>query len=73
LALAPLRLWASIADFSMRRTGPAACPIGTPLVIEDAPDPTLGTGEVIVDVVAAKVLAYANEVFKMSFRCPMAG
>jgi len=36
---------------------------GTPLVIEDAPEPTLGTGEVIVDVVAAKVLAYANEVF----------
>ncbi len=36
---------------------------GTPLVIEDAPEPTLGTGEVIVDVVATRVLSYMNEVF----------
>lgn len=36
---------------------------GSPLVIEDVADPKLGTGEVIVDVVAAPVLSYADEVF----------
>jgi NADPH:quinone reductase-like Zn-dependent oxidoreductase len=36
---------------------------GSPLVIETLPDPVLGTGEVIVDVVATRVLSYANEVF----------
>ncbi len=36
---------------------------GSPLAIETVPDPVLGTGEVIVDVVATRVLAYANEVF----------
>ncbi len=36
---------------------------GTPLVVEDRPEPTLGTGEVLVDVAAAKVLAYAGDVF----------
>ncbi|RBP02565.1 alcohol dehydrogenase [Roseiarcus fermentans] len=36
---------------------------GSPLVIEDVPAPVLGTGEVIVDVVAAGVLSYAKEVF----------
>lgn len=36
---------------------------GSPLAIENVPDPVLGTGEVIVDVVATRVLAYANEVF----------
>lgn len=36
---------------------------GKPLVIENVPDPTIGTGEVIVDVVATRVLSYANEVF----------
>jgi len=36
---------------------------GAPLAIETMPDPTLGTGEVIVDVVATRVLSYANEVF----------
>lgn len=36
---------------------------GSPLVIEDVPDPMLGTGEVIVDVVAAPILPYADEVF----------
>lgn len=35
---------------------------GTPLAIETLPDPILGTGEVIVDVVAAGVLPYTNEV-----------
>lgn len=36
---------------------------GTPLTIETAPEPALGTGEVIVDVVATRVLSYAGEVF----------
>ncbi|GLH75889.1 alcohol dehydrogenase [Bradyrhizobium sp. SSBR45G] len=36
---------------------------GSPLEIEHVEDPMLGTGEVIVDVVAAGVLSYANEVF----------
>lgn len=36
---------------------------GSPLAIENLPDPKLGTGEVIVDVVAAPVLSYTNEVF----------
>lgn len=37
--------------------------LGSPLVVENVPEPVLGTGEVIVDVVATRVLAYANEVF----------
>lgn len=37
--------------------------LGSPLVVENAPDPVLGTGEVIVDVVATRVLSYMNEVF----------
>ncbi len=36
---------------------------GSPLEIGTLPDPVLGTGEVIVDVVAAPVLSYAQEVF----------
>ena len=36
---------------------------GSPLVIENVPEPVLGTGEVIVDVVATRVLSYMNEVF----------
>lgn len=36
---------------------------GSPLAIEDVPDPIIGTGEVVVDVVATRVLSYANEVF----------
>ena len=35
---------------------------GSPLAIETRPEPRLGTGEVIVDIVASRVLAYANEV-----------
>jgi alcohol dehydrogenase len=35
---------------------------GSPLAIETVPEPRLGTGEVIVDVAASRVLAYANEV-----------
>ena len=36
---------------------------GSPLVIEDVPEPELGTGEVIVDIAATPVLSYSNEVF----------
>jgi NADPH:quinone reductase-like Zn-dependent oxidoreductase len=36
---------------------------GAPVVVGTWPDPVLGTGEVIVDVVAVRVLSYANEVF----------
>jgi NADPH:quinone reductase-like Zn-dependent oxidoreductase len=36
---------------------------GTPLEVKTVPDPVLGTGEVIVDMVATRVLSYANEVF----------
>jgi alcohol dehydrogenase len=36
---------------------------GSLLAVETLPDPVLGTGEVVVDVVAAGVLPYANEVF----------
>lgn len=36
---------------------------GLPLAIETLSDPVLGTGEVIVDVVATRVLSYSNEVF----------
>lgn len=35
---------------------------GSPLVIEEMPDPVLGTGEVVVDVVASPVLPYMGEV-----------
>ena len=37
--------------------------LGKPLSIEDVAEPSLGTGEVIVDVAAAPVLSYAREVF----------
>ncbi|MBB4381418.1 zinc-binding alcohol dehydrogenase family protein [Bradyrhizobium sp. SBR1B] len=37
--------------------------LGSPLVIEDVPKPTIGTGEVVVDIVATRVLSYMNEVF----------
>ncbi len=49
---------------------------GSPLDIETLPEPILGTGEVVVDVVAAGVLPYANEVFsgerKYLLRLPVA-
>ena len=44
---------------------------GTPLVIETLPDPVLGTGEVIVDVIAAPVLSYTDEVFSGARRYVM--
>jgi alcohol dehydrogenase len=37
--------------------------LGSPLSVETVPDPVLGTGEVIVDVAAAGVLAYAGDVY----------
>jgi alcohol dehydrogenase len=36
---------------------------GIPLVVKQVPEPRMGTGEVIVDVAAAPVLSYADEVF----------
>lgn len=36
---------------------------GSPLTVQDWPEPILGTGEVIVDVVASSVLGYASQVF----------
>src|ERR1043165_956751 len=36
---------------------------GAPLSVETMPDPVLGTGEVIVDVAATRMLSYANDVF----------
>jgi alcohol dehydrogenase len=36
---------------------------GRPLDIEDVADPVIGTGEVVVDVVAAPVLSYTDQVF----------
>ncbi len=36
---------------------------GSPLRVEDIADPVIGTGEVLVDVIAAPVLSYADEVF----------
>src|SRR5215510_3864269 len=37
--------------------------LGTSLAIETVPDPVASPGEVVVDVVAAPVLSYTNEVF----------
>ena len=45
--------------------------LGQPLAIETMPDPVLGTGEVVVDVVATPVLSYAREVFSGERRYPI--
>ncbi|MDH2353550.1 zinc-binding alcohol dehydrogenase family protein [Bradyrhizobium sp. SSUT112] len=37
--------------------------LGSPLAVENVPEPVLGTGEVVVDIVATRVLSYMNEVF----------
>ena len=37
--------------------------VGAPLRLEEVAEPVIGTGEVVVDVVAAPVLSYADEVF----------
>lgn len=44
---------------------------GTPLSIETVADPVLGTGEVVVDVVAAPVLSYTDEVISDARRYPL--
>ena len=44
---------------------------GSPLEIGTLPDPVLGTGEVIVDVVAAPVLSYAEQVFSGARNYPL--
>lgn len=36
---------------------------GSPLAIQEIPAPVMGTGEVLVDVIATRVLSYTNEVF----------
>jgi len=37
---------------------------GVPLSVEQVTDPAIGTGEVLVDVVAAPVLSYTDEVLR---------
>lgn len=44
---------------------------GRPLVVEDVPDPAIGSGEVLVEVLAADVLPYAAEVFSGERRYPL--
>src|SRR5437899_1173454 len=44
---------------------------GSPLTIETVPDPVLGTGEVIVEVAATKVLAYAGDVLSGKRNYPL--
>jgi alcohol dehydrogenase len=44
---------------------------GSPLVLETLPDPRPGAGEIVVDVVAAPVLSYANEVFSGARQYPL--
>jgi alcohol dehydrogenase len=39
---------------------------GEPLDVQTLPDPVLGAGEVVVDVVAAGVASYAGRVFSGS-------
>ena len=44
---------------------------GSPLTVETLPDPVLGTGEVIVNVIATCVLPYTTEVFSGERRYPL--
>jgi len=44
---------------------------GKPLAIQALPDPVLGTGEVIVDIVAAGVTSYAANIFNGSRNYPL--
>ena len=44
---------------------------GTPLVTEDVAAPVLGTGEVIVDMVATNLPSYAAEVFSGERKYPL--
>lgn len=44
---------------------------GSPLTVETVPDPVIGTGEVIVDVVASGVLPYTKQVFSGARKYPI--
>ena len=44
---------------------------GTPLEVETLPDPHPGAGEVVVDIVAAPVLAYAADVYSGARQYPL--
>ncbi|WP_223652691.1 zinc-binding dehydrogenase [Hymenobacter psoromatis] len=44
---------------------------GKPLIIEELPDPQPGAGELVVDIVAAPVLAYAADVYGGQRQYPM--
>ena len=44
---------------------------GTPLVVKTLPDPYPGAGEVVVDIVAAPVLAYAADVYSGARQYPL--
>ncbi len=44
---------------------------GTPLQLENLPNPQPGAGEVVVDIVAAPMLSYAAEVFSGARQYPM--
>lgn len=45
--------------------------LGTPLVLENLPDPHPGAGEAVVDIVAAPVLSYAAGVHSGARQYPM--
>ena len=45
--------------------------LSEPLAINQMPDPAIGTGEVVVDVAAAPVLSYTNEVFSGERQYPI--
>jgi alcohol dehydrogenase len=38
--------------------------LGNPLTVEVVPEPVLGTGEVLIDVAATRMVSYAGEVFR---------
>ena len=44
---------------------------GEPLAIENVPDPVIGTGEVLVDIVATGVLPYSAEIISNARRYPI--
>ena len=44
---------------------------GTPLQVETVSDPTIGTGEVLVDVIATSVLPYSAEIISNARRYPI--
>lgn len=44
---------------------------GQPLVVQDAPDPKIGSGEVLVDVLASVIPPYAAEIFSGERKYPL--